>query len=395
MPPLLLPVLSDLPDEVVGIAATLERAGFETWCVGGALRDRLLGSPAMDVDLATAARPEEVRRIFPRTVAVGARFGTVGVLDSQRVLHEVTTFRKDVETDGRHAVVEFGATLEEDLARRDFTINALAYHPIRQEWRDPHAGAADLQGRVIRAVGNPATRFAEDYLRILRALRFAARLRFTIEPATWRAAAAAAPGLAGLSAERVRDEWFKGLATAQSIAALVTLWHEVGAARVWLPELTAGYPFPDDPPAIRDPVILTAGLCDQPDQVLERLRASNEEIARARALRTGPLTPAGTDAPSVRRWMAEAQDAADDLIQLAGLRAGGVPEWSAVVAGIRSRGEATSRAGLAVSGADLLAIGVPAGPELGRLLSRLLDAVLEDPALNTREALLALAEGWR
>ena len=395
MAPLPLPVLSDLPDEVVGIAATLERAGFETWCVGGALRDRLLGSPAMDVDLATAARPEQVRRLFPHTVAVGARFGTVGVLDSQRVLHEVTTFRKDVETDGRHAVVEFGATLEEDLARRDFTINALAYHPIRQEWRDPHGGAADLEGRVIRAVGNPATRFAEDYLRILRALRFAARLRFTIEPETWRAAVAAAPGLAGLSAERVRDEWFKGLDSAQSIAALVTLWHEVGAAREWLPELGSTYPFPQDPPGDRDPVILTAGLCEMPDVVLERLRASNEEIARARALRTGPLAPAGDDARSARRWMAEVQDAADDLMRLAGLRAGSAPQWCAAVEGVRSRGEATSRAGLAVSGADLLAIGVPAGPELGRLLSRLLDAVLDDPARNTREALLALAAGWR
>jgi hypothetical protein len=132
-----------------------------------------------------------------------------------------------------------------------------------------------------------------------------------------------------------------------------------------------------------------------PDLVLERLRASNEEIARARALRTGPPAPSGSDARAVRRWMAEVQDAADDLIRLAGLRAGFAPEWGAVVAGIRSRGEPTTRAGLAVSGADLLAIGVPAGPELGRLLSRLLDAVLEDPALNTREALLALAEGWR
>src|SRR6185503_11119876 len=119
-----LPVLDDLPAEVGDIAATLERAGFETWCVGGALRDRLLGHRAVDVDLATAARPEEVQRLFPRTVGVGVRFGTVGVLDRHRVLHEVTTFRKDVETDGRHAVVEYGASLEEDLARRDFTINA-------------------------------------------------------------------------------------------------------------------------------------------------------------------------------------------------------------------------------------------------------------------------------
>jgi len=128
------------------------------------------------------------------------------------MLHEVTTFRRDVETDGRHAVVVYeGVTLEQDLARRDFTINAIAYHPFRHEWRDPFGGATDLEHRIIRAVGDPAARFREDYLRILRALRFAARFEFTIDPATWAAARAAAPGLAQLSAERVRDEWFKGL----------------------------------------------------------------------------------------------------------------------------------------------------------------------------------------
>ena len=114
--------------------------------------------------------------------------GTVGVIDRKHVMHEVTTFRRDVRTDGRHAVVEYGASLDEDLARRDFTINAIAYHPLRGEWRDPHQGERDLEARVIRAVGDPAARFREDYLRVLRAIRFAARFDFAIDPATWMAA---------------------------------------------------------------------------------------------------------------------------------------------------------------------------------------------------------------
>jgi len=108
-------------------------------------------------------------------------------------MHEVTTFRRDVATDGRHAVVAYGVTLEEDLARRDFTINALAYHPLRHEWRDPFDGAGDLAHHLVRAVGDPAQRFREDYLRILRAIRFAARFDFTIDPLTWEAARVAAP----------------------------------------------------------------------------------------------------------------------------------------------------------------------------------------------------------
>ena len=128
----------------------------------------------------------------------------------------------------------YGVSLDEDLARRDFTINAIAYHPLRGEWRDPFGGAEDLERRVVRAVGDPAARFREDYLRILRALRFAARLDFVIDPPTWEAACAAAGGLGQLSAERVRDEWFKGLATARVVAppdlALAEVWRRRGLA---------------------------------------------------------------------------------------------------------------------------------------------------------------------
>ena len=225
---MIFPPVLQIPEPILNIARSLEHAGFEAWCVGGSLRDRLLGHPQSDFDIATSATPEEVQRLFPRTVAVGVKYGTVGVLDRDRVLHEVTTFRRDVSTDGRHAVVQYGVSLDDDLARRDFTINAIAYHPLRYEWRDPFGGKQDLEGRLIRAVGNPAQRFAEDYLRILRALRFSARFEFAIDPETWSAARAAAPGLKQLSAERVRDEWFKGLQTAQSVLQFASL-----VARSW------------------------------------------------------------------------------------------------------------------------------------------------------------------
>ncbi|MCL4866715.1 MAG: hypothetical protein KJZ47_12545, partial [Gemmatimonadales bacterium] len=132
-----LPDRLPLPPEVERLAGTLEAAGYETWCVGGAIRDFLLGNLQSDVDLTTAAPPEEVLRLFPRTVPIGIDHGTVGVLDREGRLHEVTTFRRDVRTDGRHAEVAYGVSLEEDLARRDFTINAIAYHPTRRAWSDP------------------------------------------------------------------------------------------------------------------------------------------------------------------------------------------------------------------------------------------------------------------
>ena len=323
------PELRDIPEEVLEIARTLEQAGHEAWCVGGALRDHLLGDAHTDYDLATSAPPEAVQRLFRRTAAVGLRHGTVGVIDRARVMHEVTTFRRDVSTDGRHAIVAYGVTLEEDLARRDFTINALAYHPLRHEWRDPFRGAEDLARRVVRAVGEPAERFREDYLRILRALRFAARFGFPIDPATWAAALDAIEGLGRLSAERVRDEWFKGLTTARDPAELVRLWRASGAAGIWLPELSEPAESAEVRRQPRDPVRLTAFY------------------------------------------------AAD-------------PAWATEVRGARDRGDPVSRGQLAIGGTELQALGVT-GPRIGEVLAGLLERVIDDPRLNQRDTLLALA----
>lgn len=403
------PASLTIPGDVLDIVRTLGDAGHEAWCVGGALRDTLLGEANTDYDIATSATPDIVRGLFEHTVPVGERFGTIAVRVRRRY-HEVTTFRKDIQTDGRHAVVEFGASLEDDLARRDFTVNAIAYHPVTHAWKDPFAGADDLDARLIRAVGHPEQRFAEDYLRILRALRFAARFNFTIEPVTWAAAQAAAAGLSRLSAERVRDEWFKGLRTARSLGPLLDLWISSGAARIWLPELlpegadaqqavtghrATALAMLEGPQALalhRDPVLLTTLLCTNPVAVLTRLKASNAEIGRAAALRTGPAAPLGSSDVEVRRWMAAVGDATDDLSTLWQMRQGTSAPWAEAVKGIRERGEALSRKQLAVSGNDLRELGLPAGPMLGAMLDQLLALVVDTPALNTRDSLLAQAK---
>ncbi|MGH7518599.1 MAG: CCA tRNA nucleotidyltransferase [Gemmatimonadales bacterium] len=391
------PTRLPIPDEVLEIARRLDEAGHEVWCVGGAIRDALLrereagaGLDPADLDFATSATPDQVQALFRRTVGVGIKHGTVGVLDRRRALHEVTTFRRDVTTDGRHAVVVFGVSLEDDLARRDFTINAIAYHPLRHDWRDPFGGAGDLARGVIRAVGDPAERFREDYLRILRAVRFAARFDFQIDPPTWAAARAAAPGLTQLSAERVRDEWFKGLRTARSIARLVQLWQEVGAAAEWLPQLGATHSGGEADRTPRDPVLLTALLLSDAAAGLRRLRASNAEIARAEAMARGPAAPAAETPEGIRRWRSAVGDAVDDLIVLWRLRHGAEPPWGAAVAESRAQREPVSRADLALNGNDLVALGVPRGPRIGEMLDLLLDRVLADPSLNTKETLTAV-----
>jgi tRNA nucleotidyltransferase (CCA-adding enzyme) len=300
-----------------------------------------------------------------------------------------------VKTDGRHAVVEFGVSLDVDLSRRDFTVNAIAYHPLKHEWRDPFDGYEDLGAGVIRAVGEPARRFQEDYLRILRALRFAARFRFVIDGATWKAAKANVAGLPHLSAERVRDEWLKGLDGAQQPSELVELWAAVGGLRAWLPELVArqgaeGWEQVLDRFEPRDAVLMTAYLSSDPEATLRRLRCSNAEIERG--WRVGELRDAYPDpvAPvQVRRWMSGAGPAADDLVTIAKAEGHGGRLAEAVKA-IRASGAPLSVGDLAVDGADLMAAGVPEGPQMGEMLRTLLERVLEDPALNTKEGLLAV-----
>ncbi len=246
------------PDQVLWIWRTLEEAGFETWIVGGAIRDLMFGRPAGDWDFATKARPEEVMAAFRRTVPIGVDHGTVGVLAADGTLYEVTTFRKDVQTFGRRAVVEFAEAIETDLSRRDFTVNALAWHPGRQELLDPWNGSVDLSERILRTVGEPAERFAEDLLRVLRALRFAGQFALTIDEGAWQALLAAVPELSELSAERIQEEMMKVLSQAERPSIALGLYAESGVFGALYPEIDVGSDAPaEDPSGV--PVVDAAG----------------------------------------------------------------------------------------------------------------------------------------
>lgn len=200
-------VAIEIPVQIRRIANELQRAGFRSWLVGGALRDSLLGLPPKDWDLATDATPPDVQRIFPKTIPVGERFGCVAVLLDGMVV-EVTTLRSEGDYQGRKpGRVDFGASIEADLARRDFTINALALDLSNAALIDPFGGETDIHEGVVRAVRAPRERFAEDPLRMLRAIRLAQHASFSVERETLRALGAMAEDLSRISRERIRMEF--------------------------------------------------------------------------------------------------------------------------------------------------------------------------------------------
>ncbi len=417
-----------VPESVLRITETLEGDGFETWLVGGGVRDALMGHLQLDWDLATAARPENVQRLFRRTVPVGIRFGTVGVLDENGRLHEVTTFRRDVDTDGRHAIVEYGASLDEDLARRDFTINAIAFHPNRG-LRDPYDGRADLQRGIVRAVGEPKERMREDRLRALRAIRFAARLGFRIEPATWDAIVASASSLPRLSPERVRQEIEKTMDQVRQPASAFRLWQSSGAMAALIPELDVSERVLMAMDCVAQPAnrqaesrrllrlaaLFLDGSGEATEHVLRALRFPNTQAAWVAALvdqtRTAgadigaTLLASGTATDrDIRRWAAQV-----GRTRLAAVLRLCAADWSAArEGGARAPAGAVIRSvyrrairiayrdpvqisDLAIDGHDLQALGVRPGPQIRELQIALLDRVLEDPLRNTRDTLLGLA----
>jgi len=225
-------------DIAVAIVRRLQQAGHEACLVGGCVRDTLLGRAPGDFDVATSAKPDEVEALFAKTIPVGRQFGVVIVLEDG-VQTQVATFRADAEyEDGRRPVAVRFAAAREDALRRDFTINGLFEDPVAGQVLDWVGGRDDLRARVIRAIGDPALRFAEDHLRVLRAVRFAAQLDFAIEPATLAAVRALAPKLREISAERVRDELLK-LFRAPHAGRGLRLLRETDVLTVVLPEIAA------------------------------------------------------------------------------------------------------------------------------------------------------------
>ena len=429
----------DAPHEVHRIARRLQSAGYEAWAVGGGVRDALAGLHPGDWDLTTSAPPDRVRALFRRTVPVGIEHGTVGVLGKDGKLYEVTTFRRDVETDGRRARVVFSDRLEEDLERRDFTINAVAWNPVTGEIRDPHDGVGDLRAGLLRAVGDPEARFVEDRLRVLRALRFAGRFGLRVEPATWAAIRASADHLGRLSAERVREELYKVLAGPAPPSVALRLHAESGVLERLYPEIAAtlGVPGPgegdlwahllatvDALPRTRPTLRMAALLHDigkavapglptegAPDHarvgaalargVLKRLKASNAETDRVVHLVAQHTdVPVGEESDAeLRRWVRRVgREHYRDLfrLRLAGCRATGRGGEALLRALRRVRGILASRppldvGELAIGGSELRSLGIPPGPRFGEILRELLERVTDDPALNTPERLSALA----
>ncbi len=428
-----------------GAAALLDAlhaAGYAAYAVGGCVRDSLLGRTAHDWDLCTSALPQQVMELFgtEQCIPTGLQHGTVTIKYGGQ-LYETTTFRTEGSyTDGRHPdAVQFVPDVREDLARRDFTINAMAYNEA-EGLVDPFGGQADLQNGLLRAVGEPQQRFTEDALRILRLYRFAARFGFALDAATARAARQLAPHLDCISAERIQEELAKLLAAPQPGAYL-----EPAVLAVVLPELppeklTAAKPVVDACPAGEEnlPVRWAAllGALGEADtrRVLKRLRCSNacieetavlvRETAEQGVCRSFLLghesghsiarpTACGSRVPPQRTVLGETSAHPGDIHirqllgryglctveRLCALCAALRPQAAPACALAAQRARQLEADGvccrvsqLAVNGRDLMAAGIPAGPALRRVLEALLDGVIRAEYPNEKPALLTAAQ---
>ncbi len=443
------PEMKDLPRGVLAVCERLREKGHRAWIVGGCVRDLFRGAKVSDWDIATSARPEEVQRAFRRVIPTGIQHGTVTV-HHEHESYEVTTLRGETTySDGRRPdSVVFVDDIVADLARRDFTVNAIALDPLTAAIIDPFDGRGDLSRRVLRAVGDASQRFSEDGLRALRAARFVASLEFELDPATASAIRPTLDTFRKVSAERVRDEWIKAL-KARAPSRAFEVMREHGLLEVTAPELLPqvgcdqnkwhrydvwGHAMACVDASTGDPILrLSAVLHDvgKPatrafsdktndytfydhervgaeivEPLLARLRFSNEERSRIGHLVRHHLVcydASWTDA-AVRRWIRRiGRDRIEDLYALneADLRGKDrdavaklepLRELQSRVAEIFARGEALTARDLAIGGRELIQqLGIRPGPKLGVLLERLLEEVLEDPTRNDPAVLLALA----
>ena len=433
-----------------GAAALLARlhgAGYAAYAVGGCVRDSLLGRTPQDWDLCTSARPEQVLALFGegQCIPTGLQHGTVTIKYGGQ-LYETTTFRTEgAYTDGRHPdEVHFVPDVRQDLARRDFTINAMAYNDA-EGLIDPFEGQQDLQQGILRAVGDPATRFEEDALRILRLYRFAARFGFAIDPPTGQAARALCAHLDCVSVERIEEELSKLLAAPAPAAYLDEKILKVIIPELSAPALQAAKPVVDACPAgtedlpVRWAALLMSLGEDGTRKALKRLRCSNACIEQTAVLvremggsggrfllghekghSIALPTACGSRVPPQRTVLGETSTApgqapaAHDTVirirkllgrydlhtvqRLAALGAAMEPEQAAdfaaqaeLAAQLDADGVCCRVSQLAVNGRDLMAAGIPAGPGLRRTLEALLDAVIRGQLLNERQCLLDAA----
>ncbi len=433
-----------LPRDVLKIIATLEQAGYGAYAVGGCVRDVLLRRPPQDWDIATSAKPEEIQALFPQAV-YNNRFGTVAV-HFDHTIYEVTTFRTEADyRDARHpATVTFVSRLEDDLARRDFTINAMAMQPGGKVI-DPFKGQQALTKKVITAVGNPRERFEEDALRMLRAVRLAVQLDFTIAPATQQAISQSAELLEQVSAERVRDELLKILASDNPYRGFKLLLETGLLARI-IPELLEGtdldqpkhhrYPVlqhnllslkhtPSADPLVRLAALLhdvgkprsARGSGDQrtfhghevvgarlTKQIMQRLKFSKADTERVVSLVRHHMFLFQFDSTdkAVRRIVRRVGP--ENIRDLVALRVGDrlgsgckigytkkLKTFEERVVAVQQDPIDTRM--LVIDGHDIMRDAqLPAGPVIGQIMNQLLEEILDDPQRNTREYLMRRAQ---
>lgn len=438
-----------VPPLLKEISGYFRDAGFSVYLVGGAVRDFFLKKKANDWDIATDAPPQEVTHLFRRTIPTGIEHGTVTIIYKNKHI-ECTTFRTESDyVDGRHPVaVSYTATIEADLARRDFTMNAIAVSLPDGAIVDPFNGRADIRAGRIQTVGNPLDRFLEDGLRPVRAIRFAAQLDFTVDTGTLQAIPQTLHITKRISIERFRDEFTKMLACPTPLTGL-RLMENTGLLNLFIPELPecrgveqgsyhhfdvldhsflvcnacpagmehihirlAGLFHDIGKPAVRKET--ADGSCTfyrheavsekMTRNIMRRLKYSNIEIEKTAHLVAEHMfhyDPSWTDA-AVRRFIVRVgKENIDDLFALRKADVFGLTgayaesnflvEFTARIDALLKEDGAYSLKDLAVNGKDLMSIGIPAGKCLGLVLHELLETVLDDPAQNTKKTLLPIA----
>ena len=432
-----------IPEQVNIILESLRESGYEAYVVGGCVRDALLGREPHDWDITTSALPMEVKSVFPRTIDTGLQHGTVTVLCGGTG-YEVTTFRVDgVYEDGRHPKeVTFTPSLLEDLRRRDFTINAMAYNN-ESGLVDLFGGRQDLENGIIRAVGDPVQRFTEDALRIMRAIRFSAQLGYEIEPETLKAASALAPNLRRISSERIREELEKTLLSERP-ELLRTAW-AAGITKEFIPEFdrcmetdqinphhcyTVGEHILKGVSLVRRDKVLRLTMflhdiakpaCHTVDEegidhfrghaevgfglsknILQRLKYDNATIRKVTTLVKYHDTQIRLTEPAVRKavvmtgadlfpLLLEVKQA-DFLSQSTYMREEKQEKFDTlcgIYERIIERGDCLSLRELAVNGSDLIEAGVKPGREVGDILAQMFEEVLNVPEHNSKEYLLS------
>lgn len=400
-------VIIELPKDVRYIIDILTQNGYEAYAVGGCVRDSILGRVPGDWDITTSALPQQVKALFRRTIDTGIQHGTVTIMLGKNG-YEVTTYRIDGKyEDSRHPEsVEFTPNLEEDLKRRDFTINAMAYND-ENGVVDVFGGIDDIRNRIIRCVGNAHDRFTEDALRILRAVRFSAQLGFEIDKATKDAARELAPTLVKISRERIHTELNKLLLSDNPDYFSVV--YELGVMKVIISELEGVNSGDIDrlkvlikrtKPCLpeRYAALLSVIGKDKTRAVLKGLKLDNATISMAvKLVEYLGITPALTE-PQMRHYINEVGK--EDALRVIDFNLSFADEsmheeytdMRKLCAHVLERGDCTSLKELDVTGKDLVDAGFEAGKQLGELLNSLLTEVLDNPSLNDRNYLLGRAK---